>query len=75
MGTIGYLSASGFALNNGTLGFIDLYAFAPIVVGALFAAPQGVRFAHKVPAAKLKKLFGLLLVLVSARMLYSAATF
>lgn len=75
MGTIGYLSSSGFALGDGTLGFIDLYAFAPIVVGALIAAPQGVRFAHRVPAAKLKKLFGLLLVLVSVRMLYSAATF
>ncbi len=75
MGTIGYLSSSGFALDSGTLGYIDLYAFVPIVVGALIAAPQGVRFAHKVPAAKLKKLFGLLLVVVSARMLYSAAAF
>ncbi|MCR9258098.1 MAG: sulfite exporter TauE/SafE family protein [Pseudomonadaceae bacterium] len=77
MGTMGYLSSSGFTLDRGTgtLGFIDLYAFVPIVIGALIAAPQGVRFAHKVPAAKLKKLFGLLLVVVSVRMLYSAASF
>ncbi|XOV81678.1 MAG: sulfite exporter TauE/SafE family protein [bacterium] len=75
MGTIGYLSSGAFTLVDGTLGYIDLYAFAPIVASALIAAPQGVRYAHRVPAGKLKKCFGLLLVLVSARMLYSAMTF
>ena len=39
---------------------------------AVLLAPVGVRTAHRVPAAQLKRAFGVLLVFVSARMLYDA---
>jgi uncharacterized membrane protein YfcA len=75
MGTLGYLASSGFSLAQGSFGYIDLYAFLPIVAGALVAAPQGVKFAHRVPAKQLKRLFGVLLIVVSARMMYSALSY
>ena len=53
------------------LGWIDLEAVLPIIVGAVIAAPLGVRFAQRVPAATLKKLFALMLLLAATRMLSS----
>jgi uncharacterized membrane protein YfcA len=50
------------------LGYVDLRAFAFIVVGAVVAAPLGVRFAQRLPAATLKRVFALMLVLVAVRM-------
>ena len=70
-GTLGYLLGAPVLYGNGLFGFIDLYAFVPIVLGALIAAPFGVKFAHKVAPAKLKRAFGVLLIFVSARMLYT----
>lgn len=72
-GTLGYLSSNP-TYASGVLGYIDLYALFPIVLGALIAAPQGVKFAHRVPAQTLKRAFGVLLIFVSTRMLYSALT-
>jgi len=72
MGTIGYLvSATADDPLLPSYGYIDLYAFVPIVAGALIAAPLGVKLAHRFPAAILKRTFGTLLIFVSARMLYS----
>jgi len=71
MGSVGYVLSARVDATMGPLGYIDLYAFAPIVVGALIAAPAGVKFAHRVAAPKLRRTFGALLVVVSLRMLYS----
>lgn len=68
--TLGYILSSPLTVEAGLFGFIHLSAFVPIVVGALIAAPFGVRFAHRVPAPRLKRVFGGLLVIVSIRMLY-----
>ena len=54
------------------VGFVDLASFVLITLGAVVAAPLGVKVAHKVPAAGLKRIFGALLILVSCRMLWSA---
>lgn len=70
-GTVGYLLGAPVFYADGLLGYIDLFTCIPIVIGALIAAPIGVRVAHKVPAASLKRSFGVLLVLVSIRMFYS----
>ena len=53
------------------VGWIDVGAALPIVLGAVFAAPLGVRFAQRVPASTLKKLFAVMLSLASVRMLVS----
>ena len=53
-------------------GFVDLTSFILITVFAVASAPLGVKFAHQVPADRLKKYFGVLLLLVSMRMVYSA---
>jgi len=54
------------------VGFVDITSFFAITLGAILTAPLGVKLAHRVPAATLKRAFGVLLLLVSARMLYSA---
>ena len=69
--TCGYLLAAPVLMNGPLFGYVDISAFFPIVAGALIAAPMGVKFAHRVPAPKLKKVFGVLLIFVSARMLYT----
>ena len=71
VGTLGYLSAAFSSGAEHPWGYIDLRAAMPIIIGALIAAPRGVRTAHRVPGAKLKRLFGALLLVIAARMLYS----
>ena len=71
-GALGYVVWSGGGAPSGTLGYIDLAACLPIIAGALVAAPLGVKLAHRTDAVRLKKAFGVLLVFVSLRMLYSA---
>lgn len=75
--TLGYLNAAPHVyqlspLGDPLIGYIDLYAFAPIVLGAVLAAPIGVKYAHAVPGATLKRYFGGLLVGVSANILWGA---
>ena len=53
------------------LGWIDLQALLPIIAGAVITAPFGVRYAQRVPADKLKRLFAVMLLLAAARMLSS----
>jgi len=40
-----------------------------IVIGAVITAPIGVRFAQRVPAERLKRVFGAMLSVVALRML------
>ncbi|MEM7080119.1 MAG: sulfite exporter TauE/SafE family protein [Pseudomonadota bacterium] len=68
---IALLGALGFALSSSSAdqAHIDWWATPPIILAALFAAPLGVRFAHRVPAATLKRWFAVLLFVVAARIL------
>ncbi len=52
-----------------SLGYIYLPAMAAVAVTSTLTAPLGVKLAHCLPAGRLKQAFGLLLCLVSLRML------
>ncbi len=70
-GTAGYLfngmHASG--LPEYSLGYVYLPALAGIVCASVLTAPLGVRLAHTLPVAKLKRVFAVLLVAVGTKML------
>lgn len=69
-GALGYaLSGQAAAgLPAYSLGFIHLPALAGIVVGSWLTAPLGARFAHRLPVARLKRIFAGLLYLLGLRM-------
>lgn len=72
-GALGYI-ASGLSVNglpSGALGFVYLPALAGIVVTSVLTAGSGARLAHRLPVARLKKLFALLLLLMALKMLWS----
>ena len=70
-GTIGYivngLNVSG--LPPYCLGYVYLPALAGIVAASVLTAPLGVRLAHSLPVAKLKRVFALLLFIMGTKML------
>lgn len=67
--------ATGYAMqgewSGNLLGKIYLPAVAGIAVAAVIAAPIGVRTAQRIQPARLKRYFGLLLLCVAARMIWS----
>jgi uncharacterized membrane protein YfcA len=74
-GTLGYVTVGyGLELGPGMVGYLYVPGFLAIVCSAVIAAPLGVRTAHAVEAQPLRQGFGALLLLVSARMLYTAWT-
>lgn len=60
---------AGAELPEGALGYIHLPAFAGIAVASAVAAPLGAATVHRLPPALVKRLFGIFLLLVGARML------
>lgn len=66
-GTIGYFAN----LPEGTAGFIYLPAVAILSVATILFAPLGVKTAHKLPARKLKIAFGIMLLLIAAKMAWN----
>ena len=72
-GTIGYIVAGwNLALPSASVGFVYLPAVLGITLASWFSAPLGVRLAHHWPAAKLKKVFAVFLLVVSARLFWRA---
>ncbi len=72
-GTLGYM-ASGWGaegLPDYSFGYIYLPAVAAIASVSAVTAPFGAKLAHRLPVAALKKLFALLLLLLSAKMLHT----
>lgn len=70
MGTAGYI-VSGHAVAGvppWSLGFVYLPALAAIVVASSLTAPLGVRAAHRLPVATLKRVFACLLYLLATKM-------
>ena len=55
-----------------SLGYVNLAAFALISVFTVTMAPIGASLAHKLDAARLRRMFAILLALVAARMLWKA---
>lgn len=72
-GTLGYLINGLFVadLPGGSLGFIYLPALLGVSVVSYFTAPFGVRLAHALPVARLKKIFAIFLLLMGTRMFLS----
>lgn len=72
-GAGGYLLAgwSSPALPAGSLGYLYLPGIITIAAASILTAPIGVRVAHRLPAATIKRIFGLVLTVVSMRMLLS----
>jgi len=73
-GTIGYLLATPThaLLPVGTIGLVNLTAFALITPTTVLAAPLGARIAHALSRRELSATFGVFLAIVAARMLYRA---
>jgi len=72
-GTIGYVW-NGWGhpgLPPGSLGFVYLPALGIILIASVLMAPLGARLAHRLPIAVLKRVFAGLLLLLSAKMLWS----
>ncbi len=72
-GTIGYVinGWSSSLTDSYTLGFVYLPAALLISVTSFITAPYGVKMAHKLPVAVLKKVFAVLLIILSMKMLTS----
>ncbi len=72
-GTLGYLinGWNGDAVTSYTIGFVYLPAFFLISFTSFFTAPYGVKASHYLPVEVLKKLFAILLIMLSLKMLLS----
>jgi uncharacterized membrane protein YfcA len=72
-GSLGYVVVGwGKELGSGMLGYVYLPGFLAIMIAAVALAPLGVTVAHRVQPQPLRRAFGLLMLLVSTRMLYTA---
>ena len=72
-GTSGYL-INGWSYSSPqdfVLGFVYLPAVLLISITSFFAAPYGARLAHRLPVSILKKIFAVLLIFLSIKMLVS----
>lgn len=72
-GTAGYL-VNGWAHSapdDFVFGFVYLPAVVFISITSFFTAPYGAMWAHKLPVASLKKIFAVLLIILSLKMLTS----
>ncbi|WP_413438854.1 sulfite exporter TauE/SafE family protein [Sulfuriferula sp. GW1] len=75
---IALFGAAGFVLSGWhhpglpawSLGYIDLPALLAVGVTSIIVAPLGVRLAHHLPVARLKRAFGILLLVVALQMLF-----
>lgn len=72
-GTVGYVwnGWSHPGLPPGSLGFIYLPALGVILIASVLMAPLGARLAHRLPIKVLKRVFAGLLLVLSAKMLWS----
>ena len=76
-GTIGYM-ISGWSKTLSepyTIGFIYLPAFLAISIASSIAAPYGAHCSHRLPEASLKKIFAVISLILSLRMLLSFVKF
>jgi uncharacterized membrane protein YfcA len=73
-GTVGFVLAGlqDPRLPPGSLGYVNLLGLVAIAPTTVLMAPLGARIAHAFSARRLSILFGLFLVIVSVRLLYSA---
>jgi uncharacterized membrane protein YfcA len=72
-GTLGYLinGILSVGISEYTWGYIYLPAVLLIAIPSYFTAPIGAKLTQKLPVQILKKIFGVLLILLSLKMLFS----
>jgi uncharacterized protein len=72
-GSIGYVLAGWkhYSLAEGFIGYIYLPVLVGIVTTSVFMAPIGARLTNRLPVLVIKRVFGVFLILVSAKMLFS----
>lgn len=73
-GTVGYIVNGMLHTDAGSsmmLGFVYLPGVVLISIVSYFTAPLGAKMAHSLPVGKLKKIFALLLMILSIKMLTS----
>jgi uncharacterized membrane protein YfcA len=76
---IALFGAAGFVLSGwgnallpeASVGYVSLPALAAISAAAMLTAPLGVRLAHALPVTRLKRVFGVLVLAISLRMLWT----
>ena len=54
-----------------TFGFVYVTAFLAISIVSAISAPYGARYSHNLPEAKLKKVFAIICLVLSIKMLVS----
>lgn len=73
-GAIGFalLGANATNLPWGSLGYINVPALIAIAAASIITAPYGAKWAHNLDELRLKRLFGVYLIIVSMAMYYKA---
>lgn len=72
-GTLGYLinGIKAMGITADTWGYVYLPAVLLVAIPSFFTAPIGAKLTQKLPVKTLKKIFGVLLVILSLKMLFS----
>ncbi|MGI5309266.1 sulfite exporter TauE/SafE family protein [Rheinheimera sp. WS51] len=72
-GSIGYVLAGWqhYSLADGFVGYVYLPVLAGIVATSVFMAPIGARLTQRLPVLVIKRVFGIFLILVAAKMMFS----
>ena len=75
-GALGYALSGQVAagLPEWNLGFVHLPALAAVALTSMLTAPWGARLTHRLPVARLKRIFAGLLYVLGLRMLYGLLT-
>ncbi len=71
-GTVGFalMGLGQSTLPPGSVGYVNLPAFAAIALVSIFTAPLGAKLAHSLSELRLRRAFGVYLLIVSAMMFY-----
>jgi len=72
-GCVGFIFTgwNEFTLPENSLGYVYWPAFLSIVIASMFVAPLGAWLAHRLSAAKLKRFFSLVLLMLGLNMLFN----
>lgn len=75
-GTVGYVWSGSQVetLPSATWGFVYLPAVIVLSIATIITAPLGVKLSHQLSSQRLKQGFGVLLLLIAARMLWKVVT-
>lgn len=72
-GSLGYVIAGWqhYQLSDGFVGYIYIPALLGIVATSVFTAPLGAKLTQRLPVLTMKRVFGVLLLLIAVKMMFS----